>query len=742
MKTQDVLKLMRETPWTFLPAEEGTNPDHVFMQTWHLKPGGQPVTVPGKVVVTELSSGWTDEDTYDYTLTDRCLAKVLRENPGKLLVVQVHLDAPLFWLRRYPREACVYFGGPENETELRAVMDTDAFDITGGGEEKEQKAEQVIVSAFWSGSKVADDAGKRSRRFVTGQSFSSKAWLTAASEALRRFVAHVEQSDGASRVIAYMPVMGCNGENLWWGSLSAPGDLEAGDYGLAHREALIAWALRKYGSETAVRSAWKVENLSAEGLRLPSAMNRLSYLSDTETGKLTDICEDYMPPLRTPEEIALTNDRLQADCNEFCSVACFGALETFGRIIKEQTGKVTGTFYGYSRMPNAAYAGQLAVNEALASPWFDFYTAPKAYHYHLAGEPGASQAPGQSFARKKLFIEENDLHTWLAGNASAPKNEAETRTCFWRELYRSLTFGYGFCRADPDSPETDWSENEILKPMLKQQADFYQRWAPVPRRSVAEVLLVTDEASPAATVRMLGLEMGLEMRLERELRHCGAPVDNCRLTDLKDMDLSPYKMVVFTRAFTLGASEWEEIAARLRPDVHVLWQYAAALLPGGPECENQYRVTGFRTELCPGCMHHADLYRHVHWYIPRPVPRDYPDLVICPEAGQRVLRTSPEGHVLTAQVKRGEQVSTLAVDLTLRTPLLRTLLEEAGVRFPAPQYCTVLADDRLLGFFPRYDMRFETSFEGDWRNVLTGEKVTGIVCLSIREKDFAVFEKM
>ena len=69
-------------------------------------------------------------------------------------------------------------------------------------------------------------------------------------------------------------------------------------------------------------------------------------------------------------------------------------------------------------------------------------------------------------------------------------------------------------------------------------------------------------------------------------------------------------------------------------------------------------------------------------------------------------------------------------------------MADAGVRFQAPENCAVLADEKLIGFFPRWDVDFSYFFDGQWRNVITGEEARGSVELKIQGKKFAIFEKV
>ena len=85
-------------------------------------------------------------------------------------------------------------------------------------------------------------------------------------------------------------------------------------------------------------------------------------------------------------------------------------------------------------MPQAAYAGHLAVEKILSSPDVDFLASPRAYDYCVAGEPGGEQAPTQSYNRRKIWMDELDnwTHLDLLKRSLAARNMFETRTLLWR----------------------------------------------------------------------------------------------------------------------------------------------------------------------------------------------------------------------------------------------------------------------------------------------------------------------
>lgn len=708
MNIEQILHLMRHTPWNWYYVcdweyfRPGITPEE-YRESFRLYAQRQAkLDIIGSSICSVLMPWWwTGIGEYDFTRIDEFTEALLKGHPDRYFVPRIKLEPPLDWMQAHPEELCVYWHGPQTTDEIRALVGTTYHDRAG-------------------------DGGAMDRGYlISNQSFSSKLWLRDASRALRALVEHLEAGPYGRQIIGYMPAFGNCGECMWWGDWRGQGDPQKGDFGISHKAHFYDWAVEKYGSLEALRSAWGLPELTKENLPIPTPADRWSINGKDLRGVL------------------LADDRRQVDCNEFHSKACFDAIETFGRVVKETCGKAAGGFYGYFQDPTVGYAGHLAIERAVTTPWVDFYSSPKGYHYCLAGDPGASQAPAQSFARKKLWIEENDCRSHHAADQKRKANNPEeTETVFWREVYRALTLGFGFWWMDIGGLRDDWYGDDRMVEMFREQAELYKKWSPIPRKSTAQVLFVEDEASCGHMTYLNGQQLGLRLRLERELRRCGAAVDHLRVADLLELDLSQYKFIVFCHAFVMPKDLWQKIESRLRPDAHVLWSYGAALLTPEYDPENQKAVTGFAVQETRSRMNHRELYRHIYWHTTRLIPQDYPRLALVEEPGQEALQRSPDGFLLTARKARGRGKSLYSADLTLRTPLLRQLLSDAGVEFSAPNFCAVLADEKLKGFFPYYDVCFDHVFAGVWRNVITGEVVSGKVTLTIPEKRFMIFEKL
>jgi len=722
-KQEETLQFLKNNPWNFYytdikphsttPKERGTDiwgfiNDTEVLSTAYYERRKRIDETGAMINLVPIPAGWYGVDQYDYEMVDHVMDQVMKEFPDRYCVPRFLLDAPYDWCRENPEELCVFWQGPTDLEEIRSLVGTEYQVSTGSTEGPER---------------------------LGRQSFSSKKWQKDAQEALRRLVEHLENGPYADRIVAYFPMFGeVGGENLWWGFWPKKASCR-GDFGHTHRKMFFRWAVEKYGSLEALRKAWNMPELTEENLPIPTPEDTWSYY--IENWKET----------KDIKKLLLADDQRQVDCNEFHSVCTFDAMELFAKTIKEMTGKPVGTFYGYTLEPAPGYCGQLMLERALNSPWFDFYSAPKSYAYCLGGDPGESQAPAQSVVRKKLWIEENDMRSYnllknIPKDTRSPKTQSDTITCFWRELYRALTGGYGFWWMDIYGLKDDWYTDEVMIDMFKKQSAFFKKWSPNPRKSVTEVLWVEDDESLGHMATRWSIQEGLRRRLNRELRLCGAPMDRYRMSDLFEMDLSQYKFIIFQHAFVLPKEKWDILLKRIRPDAHILWNYAAGLLDPHYNPENQKAVTGFNTMETPDRMEHVDLYRHIYHHAPGRILDDYPHLSIVPEEGQEILQMTPDQYILTAKIKRGQGVNIYAADITLRTPLLRQMMEDAGVTFYAPEHCAVYADDKLAGFFPRFDVVVNHVFEGTWRNVLTGETVSGEVSVPIRAKKLAIFEKL
>lgn len=645
----------------------------------------------------------------DFTLLDKNLELLLKDYPNRYLVPRISLKPTDEWNQQHPEELCVY-GRPRTLEEIVAAFGTEEYDYWGWGRDKTSKSGPGIVST---------------------PSFSSKVYIDYAAERLHRYVEHIENSPYADQVLGYfLGAMGNCGENMWPGDWRNQGDPRRSDFGISNTKFFREFLLKKYGSIEGIRKAYNNDSLQLDEIYEPAPQE---YWSETGMNL---------------QQLLLANNPKMIDTFEFHCKVTREALERFGKICFDLSGgKPNGCFFGYLQDETVGYAGHLGIDELLKSPYIDYISSPKAYHYCLAGDPGASQSPGQSVSNKKLFVEENDSRSYhaIAGGDPdrAPKSLDDTITVFWREIYRALTMNFGFWWMDIRTKNDDWFSDEVMVPMLKHQTEFYKKWAPIPRKSIAEVVFVEDEDSCGHMAQCSGVARNARYKLERELRLCGVPVDHLRICDLLEQDVSQYKFIVFCHAFVMPQKLWNQIKAKIDPNATILWNYAPAMIgEDGFSFDNQTAVTGFRTRECGDRELHQDQYKHLYWHGVHLCKQDYPLLDIVKDDDMEVLQETSDGHIITARKKTGTLTQILTVDFALRSKLIFEMIKTAGVKMLAPVHVAVIADDSLVGLFPRYDTEFTYHFDEKYKDVITGEIVEGDVHMAIEGKKFRIFEKI
>lgn len=722
---EQALEIMKNSPWTFYYSGYGPN----IITEDGQKGAIDEFYYKNHEVIDEIGSdirtiGMGTIFTDDYTDLDKSMEVLLKDYPNRYWVPRLNFRTPDRWNMEHPEELCVY-GHPRSLEEIKAAFDDVVYDEDG------YHVGEPANYDYWGWGR--DTTSKSGPGTVSTPSFSSKVYIDYCAERLQKYIEHIENSPYADQVLGYfVGGMGNCGENMWPGDWRNQSDIRRGDFGIANTREFRSFLIEKYGTIENIRKAYNDESLELEDIYEPYPDEYWS-----EKGMTLD-------------ELLLANNQKMVDTAEFHCKATREAIERFSKICFDISGKPNGCFYGYMQDETVGYAGHLWIDELLKSPYVDFMSSPKAYHYCLAGDPGASQAPGQSIQLKpgKLFIEENDsrsYHSLTGGDPDrAPKSLDDTVTVFWREIYRALTMDFGFWWMDIRGKNDDWYSDEVLVPMLKAQADFYKKWAPVDRKSIAQVVFVEDEDSCAHMAQCSGVARNARYKLERELRLCGVPVDHLRVCDLLELpDVTQYKFIVFCHAFVMPQELWGKIKAKINPEATILWNYAPAMIgENGFSFENQTAVTGFRTRECGERELHPDQYKHLYWHGVHLCKQDYPLLDIVDDGELEVLQRTDDGHIITARRKTGSLTQILTVDFALRSKLITEMIEKAGVDMLAPVHVAVIADEALVGLFPRYDAEFDYVFDGKYRDVITGETLEGSTHMKIEGKKFRIFEKI
>lgn len=629
-----------------------------------------------KIHTCILHSGWVGVDEYDYSLTDRVLEEVFKDDPDIYFIPRIKVNVPVSWCEQNPEEVFCYYGAPETAEGVRALVGTLRQDYLG------YEAPKGYAYCTTAGSFI--DPRPNVGGIISLQSFSSEKWLADATVALERVIDRIEKSKYADRIIGYHIGYGACGEAVLWGRTSN----HYGDYGIGHKRRFYDYGIKKYGSREKLAEAWGQPDIQRDNVRLPSPEERYAQTATVEDFFRKDACH------------AISTD---LDC--FVSEVNTDAILHFGKVVKEKTGdKPVGSFYGYfMHIDNAAYTGHLAIDKLLNSPYIDFLAAPKSYYRNGVGEPGGTLSATKSINRKKIWLDELDNGTHLSSEFIKGEFEsfAETQTIYWRELAKNLSDGSGFWWMDLCGGWFDDEETLGELSRLVRASDRVRGKTPIGQ---SDVLMIVDDACALQMNISRELRLGFMEDFLCELRMTGCLTDVYRLCDLGTLDLSKYKLIVFAYTFKIN-EETRRLIAEIPADKTIMFNYAAGVISdSGVSLENVTRLTG------------ATL-------APLAEDSSFPALQIVKGAGVDVIACDGDA-VRVGRVKRANGgVNIVNVKPFMSVSELRKIADEAGCHAYAPAGNTVYGDDRFLGIFPSEEGTLEICLKetGDYENLVTGD---------------------
>lgn len=587
-----------------------------------------------KLHTSILHSGWVGPRQYDYTLTDRTLESLFSALPEDALYIpRVKLNAPVEWAKVYPGELFVYYGGNNDPEYIRPRVGSLEHDLLG----------YEAPNGYYM--------GKDNRPNVNGtfsnQSFASEIWLRDASEALIALMRHVAGTPYGKRIIGWHLAYGVSGETCHWGRLGRT----YGDYSQVFQNAFRRWGEKKYGSHEALLKAWKTLEMPPPEMRKEVYDSVAAFMRERECDVITRYLDEYMSELNS------------SVAEHFCKVAKEEDPET-----------LTGLFYGYTlECHNAAYAGWLGLDRILNSPYVDFLAAPTSYYRRNAGESGGFIAPAQSIRLKKTWVDELDIRTYLlkGNDAIVTVPEECTEAVFYREFSKNLSADTSYWWMDLGG---GWYDSEKIRNLiiqLEQQAVAIRKQS---HKSVADILFVTDEKA-----LMKHTESAELFRRGRDFRRnamlAGGIIDFYRISDLPQLDLSQYKLIIFC--------DCPDIPYNFK-NQYVLYTYLDRL-PEGLEIKE---ITGGfpkQKVIFEGIFSGTMISEET------PLPR------VIPVCGENVKIQAKFSDGTPAVVSNGKNF--YSVLPFWKTEQIRQLLDFAGCKTYGEAPCTVYGDSRFTACF-------------------------------------------
>lgn len=388
------------------------------------------------------------------------------------------------------------------------------------------------------------------------QSFSSLIWREETAEVLREIVRHVQKASYADRFIG-MHI--CAGETTESVHLGWQGDT---DYSIVAEARFKEWLLKKYGNEAQIVKHFD-SPLHQISIPSPEARNRADF-------------GDFFDP---------QNSRLNIDYRFFRADEIVDSMDFLCRAVKEESQGhlLTGTFYGHTF---AKWLDHMSFHRMLQSPYVDFFTSTtwgtpvesiKQAGKLFYNEGDEKTNIGQWISETRPEIDpyhEYDLPIWkrpgtLEQTLEHLKSEFAHAICSGTTIYWYDLFG-------------GWYDNEKIMKLFGEACHVANSSIHRPSKSASEICVFIDERSLPYVASLRRQQVGNVSWLgpqKAQLDRLGAPYDLYLLDDLENLDMSPYKLVVFLNSFVISPDIQKAIIEKcITRDHWLLWLYGPGLL--------------------------------------------------------------------------------------------------------------------------------------------------------------------
>jgi len=467
---------------------------------------------------------WLEDGTIDLGVARRQIQGALAARADAAVVFRLHVRPPRWWVLRHPAEQTAFLDTP---TLPEYVAGHNRF--------------------------IEDDL-----KAVPRVSLASDLWRDEAAAVVARFCRELAATPEGNALIGIQVAAGVYGEWHYWGFTE-----HEVDGGPAMAAAFRRWLGARYGSDQALRAAWRDPAATLAGALVPGLAERAA-MGDGGF-RLPDTQQRVIDYYRCQHETV-------AD-----------AILRFCRVVKQSWPRplVTGTFYGYffACFGRDQAGGHLELQRLLRSPWVDYLSGPNAYYPDASelGDPYRSRGLVASVrAHGKLWLDEMDQAVPLRSYADPEyrKSLAESIAKVRRNVLYGQAAGSGLWFYDfgpsgfsqgPAQSRTNalgvngwWDDPELLADLGRLRALLQSRlelrW-----ESQADTLAVFDTESYYHTRSVKEAPDAVSHALVNwgalGLYRAGVAFDALHLADLPDADLTRYRVVVFFNVWRMSAEQ-------------------------------------------------------------------------------------------------------------------------------------------------------------------------------------------
>lgn len=485
-------------------------------QTWLNKPARQisNFAAAGINLVQNdqwMKDFWRSDGTVDTETPINQLMGILESNPEAYIMVRINVTPPDWWIN-----------AQENADELIKYTKVKDYD-------------------------TKDDTGACKR-----QSFASEKWVNEVSEKLKEYVAALKKSAVGNRVIAFHIGGGAYGEWHPYGMLYEP------DSSAPMTAAYRKYLSEKYGDIAKLNSVWNKTYKSFDEIEVPAYGERVTASGSYRDPSVSQNVIDYY----------------------MCQAKVISSdVVHFAKLLKEEWGRsvLCGVFYGYLFSSDhggdfavGAGSSQLDIDTIFNSEYIDYISGPFGARDMTDSGHFRSLALSASL-NGKLLISEMDMHTYLGDlfpqvYPRKCRDERDTIAVLRRNYMYTLTEAAGQWYYDfgPDNASGAY-DTETLMGEVQSLKNITDKYMEKKFYTGADVLVVYDIYSYCNMLSVTNdrLAANLVDQFTEALYRTGVSADKIFISDIKKVDMSKYKTVVFanTSEFT------EEQRAYIKSDV-------------------------------------------------------------------------------------------------------------------------------------------------------------------------------
>lgn len=461
---------------------------------------------------TNLYEGWVENGEYSPASTYKEMEAVLKANPNAKIIVRLHMNAPYWWMRKYPEELLVVYG--EKSTDCGGYPDR----ILNNDIATEIKA-----------------------------SAASEKWLEDAGEMLKQYCTKIKESPFGKYLIGIQPAYGNCGEWHSFGGLKA-------DYSEPMTKLYRQIVKDKYKTEENLRKYYG-DNATFDNIQIPPPEERLDYNFGT-----------FFDPQKDAPVI---------DSFKCYSLAAVNAISHFCRIIKSSWGAgiLAGSFYGYFFSTGGATGAHLETKLIFDNEDIDFLAGPSAYGENkFAGNMNTLRhLPESNRLNGKLFLCEMDQGytscVWGLGknNSYTCDNEEEYAAILKRNIMENILHGNGAWYYEHRLPSESmyketlyWDTPERLSTITEIQKTCFKLLNRPFKKSTDVLIVQSTEAKYYAENGWVPLSYSHQQFLGA-IGRSGVGYDHVYLSDLEQCDLSRYKFILFINCMALTQDKFHYV---------------------------------------------------------------------------------------------------------------------------------------------------------------------------------------